>query len=396
MERSVSTGRYAILTALVTAGFAALVATAPVGGTLARRDILIITERPDAARVLTGQGFSLRETTRLDGVGKPLLRVTPPATGGGAAAVTRLRRALPEALIATNGTVVLTSAAPGGPVDLATASAPRPGTCGAGIRLGMIDTRVDAAHETLRTREIVRQSFLEADAVPAPVDHGTAIASLLVGDPAESIGGLLPGATLYVAEVFRRKADGSLAADLYAVLKALDWLIEQRVSVVNMSFETIENPVLSLILGKAAGEGLMLVAAAGNGGPRAAPAYPAAHPAVLAVTAVDRQARAYRYANHGSYIDFSALGVGVRTAAANGFQVQSGTSFAVPAITAAVAGLLRRGLTPDPALIRETLRGAARDLGAPGRDDVYGWGVLNVDVCAGSGGASVSTDDFVR
>ncbi len=367
------------LTALAV-GLAVAAKMLPVGET-APRDILVVTDRPDAVAILTDQGFGLADSSWLRGIGKPLMRVTLPPAINRKAATEMLRQALPDALIAANGTVVMAAANGVPAVD---AGAPVFGgarDCGSGIRLGMIDTRVDPEHKTLRSRKIIRRSFLGDGAVPAPVDHGTAIASLLVGDPAESVGGVLPGAELYIAEVFRRKEDGSLAAELYAVLQALDWMIESQVSVVNMSFETSENPVLSLILSKAAGEGLMLVAAAGNGGPAAAPAYPAAHPQVLAVTAVDKNARAYRFANRGSYIDFSALGVGVRTASADGFQVQSGTSFAVPAITAAVAELLRRGLAPDPALIRETLRKVVRDVGAPGRDEVFGWGVLNVDVC---------------
>lgn len=364
-------------------GLAVMVRTMTVGEA-APRDILVISARPDAVDVLSEQGLHLRDRSWLRGIGKPLLRVALPPSTNHETAMLRLRRALPEALIAANGDVAI-AAAGGVPVArLAPPTAEASRDCGSGIRLGMIDTRVDPGHETLRSRRIIRRSFLDGDSVPAPVDHGTAIASMLVGDPGASIGGVLPGAQLYIAEVFKRRDDGSLAAELYAVLQALDWMIESQVSVVNMSFETSENPVLSLILSKAAGEGLMLVAAAGNGGPDAAPAYPAAHSQVLAITAVDKNGRAYRHANHGSYIDFSALGVGVRTASADGFQVQSGTSFAVPAITAAVAELLRRGLAPDPALVRETLREVVEDVGAPGRDEVFGWGVLNVDVCGTS------------
>ena len=352
-------------------------------GDVSQGDFLVIAHRPDAARVLTDAGFGIADRSWLSGIEMPLLLVTPPVSVDNNLALGQLRRALPGALVAANRPVVMASVS-GLPVQNAALTRDMPRVCGDGVRLGMIDTRVDPGHETLRSQNIIRRSFLDEDAEPAPVDHGTAIASLLVGDPSESLGGLLPGAKLYVAEVFKRREDGSLAAELYAVLQALDWLIAQQVSVVNMSFETSENPVLSLILGKAVDEGLVLVAAAGNGGPDAAPAYPAAHPQVLAVTAVDKDAHAYRYANHGDYIDFSALGVGVRTASADGFQVQSGTSFAVPAITAAVAELIRRGLAPDPTVIRETLREVVQDVGAPGRDDVFGWGVVNVDVCAPS------------
>lgn len=64
--------------------------------------------------------------------------------------------------------------------------------------------------------------------------------------------------------------------------------------------------------------GIGIVAAAGNGGPAAAPAFPAAYDTVVSVTAIDQDLRAYRLANRGDYIAFSSPGVGVWSAAKNG------------------------------------------------------------------------------
>ncbi len=95
----------------------------------------------------------------------------------------------------------------------------------------------------------------------------------------------------------------------------------------------------------------------------------------MAVTAVDKRMRVYRHSNRGSYIDFAAPGVGIRTAV--GWRRQSGTSFAVPYVTAAAALLLTAGVSPDNAAIRAAIAGQAVDLGPVGRDDTYGWGFVS-------------------
>jgi subtilisin family serine protease len=129
-------------------------------------------------------------------------------------------------------------------------------------------------------------------------------------------------------------------------------------------------------VGDYAARNLPVVAAAGNGGPGAAPAYPAAYPSVLAVTAVDQRLRLYRYANRGDYLQLAAPGVDIWTPTAGGSgDYRQGTSFATPYVTAVVVGLLSRERLPL-ATLTQRLANNARDLGAPGRDPLYGWGLV--------------------
>jgi subtilisin family serine protease len=102
--------------------------------------------------------------------------------------------------------------------------------------------------------------------------------------------------------------------------------------------------------------------------------YPAAYPSVVAVTAVDSRGQVFRLANRGDYLDIAAPGVGVRHAkSGGGFAASSGTSFAVPFASTAVARL--RQLHPGDNA-RELLCQSAQDLGPPGRDNIYGYGLL--------------------
>jgi subtilisin family serine protease len=81
-------------------------------------------------------------------------------------------------------------------------------------------------------------------------------------------------------------------------------------------------------------------------------------------------------ANRGSYIDFAAPGVGIWTAVPDGGRVQSGTSFAVPYVSAQIAVEIAGGAASRPEVMRELLRNRAVDMGSPGKDDDYGWGFV--------------------
>jgi subtilisin family serine protease len=145
--------------------------------------------------------------------------------------------------------------------------------------------------------------------------------------------------------------------------------------VINMSVAGPPNKVLLKVIGQAARRGMVLLAAAGNNGPKAPPAYPAAAESVLAVTAVDRHRQIYRKANRGAYIDFAAPGVSLWTAVPGGGRFQSGTSFAVPFVAALAALALADGDT-GPARLGRRLAEGVRDLGTPGRDEVFGRGLV--------------------
>jgi subtilisin family serine protease len=120
---------------------------------------------------------------------------------------------------------------------------------------------------------------------------------------------------------------------------------------------------------------VIFVAAAGNEGPTAEPSYPAAYPQVIAVTAVTKDLRNYRYANRGPHIEFSAPGVDIWTAApGGGASFHSGTSFAAPHVTAVFAVEPPEALQQGKADLLDNL--AVMDLGKEGRDPIYGRGLL--------------------
>ena len=323
-------------------------------------------------------GFTPIERLTLGSLQFNVVRFRTPASAQTEDALRTFRFAFPTVTSDVNG--LLVPAAREGWDAIRTIGWPElRAACGSGVRLGMIDTPVAVDHPAFLGQQVTHRSFLADDKQPALASHGTAVAALLVGSPdTDGFGGLLPQASLLAGSIFERRPGGRTVGNLFALLKAMEWMAEEHVDVLNLSLETGENRVLSQALDRAAAAGMVLTAAAGNGGAEARPAYPAAHPAVLAATALDPGLNPYRYANHGSYIDFAAPGVRLWTAVPGGGQLQSGTSFAVPFLTAVVAAQMSNGIDADPQEIRRSLLPGARDLGAPGKDVVFGWGLLRL------------------
>ena len=347
---------------------------APISYRAPYREILVIDPSAQLARIASGLGLSTRRSADLPALGLRVVTLALPEGMDADEVLSRLRRAQPGIEADVNA-MIRPAAGPGWTADTPASLAAPTSRCGAGIRLGMIDGTVDLSHPALRHQRIIQRRFLPQDKRAASSKHGTAVASLLVGGEGPGGPGVMPGATLLVGSIFERRGWNGARGDLFALLEALDWLADEGVDAVNLSFESGENAILTSALTRAAGRGLVLIAAAGNGGPGAAPVYPAAHPDVVAVTAVDPDLRPYRYAKRGPHIDFAAPGVGLRTAkAGGGVKVQSGTSFAVPLVTAAAA-LERNAGVPAPQ-VRQALARRAQDLGAPGRDPVFGWGLV--------------------
>ncbi len=250
------------------------------------------------------------------------------------------------------------------------AGAAPPAANGAGVRIGMIDAGVALDHPALSGANIQSRSFTGETNI-APSAHGTAIASLLVGDDG-AFHGAAPGAQPYAADVFGESIEGGSAE---AIANALAWMARENVVVVNISLTGPRNRVLDAVCQAMIARGMILVAAAGNDGPTFPVAFPAATPGVIAVTAVDAENRVYLSANRGPQIAFSAYGVEVEAAMDDGdYDAVSGTSFAAPIIAAALALRVRSASTPEQAIT--SLSPSVVDLGAPGRDPIYGLGLV--------------------
>jgi subtilisin family serine protease len=205
-----------------------------------------------------------------------------------------------------------------------------------------------------------------ADGAGTASDHGSAIVSLLRGNGVTNI---------LVADVYGTDRAG---ANALAIARALSWLSGQGVRVVAISLTGPNNPVVARAVAAVRTRGLVVVAAVGNDGPAAPPAYPASYDDVVAVTAVDGRERALIEAGRALHLDYAAPGADIRALNRRGRSGQvRGTSYAVPLVASRVASALQQGPHWRSALDNE-----AADLGERGADPVYGRGL----VCRGCAG----------
>ena len=257
------------------------------------------------------------------------------------------------------------------------------GVCRAEVRIGLIDTDINPDHTAFKDGRL--------EVIGSPVEgerkssrrHGTAVASILIGSAESRSPGLLPNATVIAVDAFYRSGGGDERSDVFTLVRAMDMVAGRDVAIINMSLSGPPNAVLERMVQSLNERGIVIVAAAGNRGPRAEPVYPAAYPGVIAVTAVDHRRRVYRRAGRGEHIDISGPGVDVWIAASiRGAKFATGTSYAVPFITAATALALQDPQTRTHDDVMAALARHAIDLGEPGRDNVFGHGLLQAaDLC---------------
>ncbi|NBJ13599.1 S8 family serine peptidase [Microvirga arsenatis] len=252
--------------------------------------------------------------------------------------------------------------------------------CGPAPLIGMIDTGINVEHDALRGQaiEVVAQSTRRA--MPSLPDHGTAVAALLVGRLDSQTPGLLPEAKIIAVDAFYRDGGTADRTDVTSLVTALEALAERGVRVINLSLSGPANEVLQKAITAAQAKGIVIVAAAGNNGAGAEPSYPAAYVGVVAVTAVDHDLNVYRRATRGPYVDLSAPGVNVWTASAQGSgTLRTGTSYAVPFVSAAAGLVLASNPVLDAKAVQSRLEEYTRDLGTPGRDPTFGFGLIQMD-----------------
>jgi len=316
------------------------------GNPARKGEVLLVA--PDAATLGHAQalGFTALGEERLASLDLSVTRLSVPAGLSLARAQALLDRELPGATITADvlhfpaGTPAHDRGAP------ATAAMPPLQTA-----VGMIDGAPAQPVDAL-------QGF--APGVPTPSDHGSAVASLLSRAGVRHIA---------AADVYGRGPAGGSAL---AIAQAVNWLIGRQIRVITISLVGPANPLLARAIAAALQRGAVIVAAVGNDGPAAPPAYPASYPGVLAVTAVDARNRALIEAGRALHLDYAAPGAGIRAANARGqFMPVRGTSFAAPLVAARAAAA-----RDAHAALPQTLDREAIDLGTRGPDAVYGRGLL--------------------
>jgi subtilisin family serine protease len=243
------------------------------------------------------------------------------------------------------------------------------------VLVAVIDSAIDTSHPEII--EAVADRFDAITPVGPANPHGTGMAGAIVARA--RLMGAAPNVRLLAVRAFNGEGDKSEATTL-SLLTGIDWAVTHGARVINMSFAGPNDPDIARGLAAAKQKGVVLIAAAGNAGPKSPPLYPAADKNVIAVTAVDADNRLLSAAVRGKHIAVAAPGVDVLVPSpGRAYQLTTGTSVAAAEISGIAALLieLKPSITPDE--VRKVLQSTAFDLGPKGPDEQFGAGLADAE-----------------
>ena len=249
---------------------------------------------------------------------------------------------------------------------------------GAGITVAVVDTGVSAEPD-LAGQLLPGYDFV-TDTAGGNADgegHGTHVAGIIAAVAGNGIGvaGIAPGVKILPVRVLGDDGSGSTADVAAGVMYAAD----HGAKVINLSLGgPDDDPTLDRAVAYAQAEDVVVVAAAGNGKLVGnATSYPAALPNVMAVGATDRNDAIANFSNTGSYLKVAAPGVDIESTYPGGYAYMDGTSMATPYAAGVVALTRAAAPTRSGVDIADAVYSTATDLGVPGLDDTFGYGLVN-------------------
>jgi type VII secretion-associated serine protease mycosin len=258
---------------------------------------------------------------------------------------------------------------------------------GAGVKVAVIDTGVLGTHEDL-AGSVIAGIDLASDAAtydPAhngevdPAGHGTHVAGIIAAHANNGLGiaGAAPGVKIMPVRVLDASGSGS-SSD---VAQGIIWAADHGARVINLSLGGGPSPGMEAAMQYARARQVLTFAAAGNSyqdGNQAS--YPAAYPEAVAVAAIDSGLHHASFSNTGAYVDIAAPGDLIWSSYGQGrsqYALMSGTSMATPYATATAALVIGEKPSISANDLVHALEASATDLGAPGRDNTFGYGLIN-------------------
>jgi subtilisin family serine protease len=241
---------------------------------------------------------------------------------------------------------------------------------GMNVTIAVIDSGIDASHPELANS--ISDNFDALGSKEGPHVHGTGIAGAIAAHG--RLMGSAPEARIIAIRAFA-SAQGGAESSSYVVIKSLNYAVLHGAQIINMSFAGPKDMLIERAIAATAARDVVLVAAAGNAGAKSPPLFPAANPNVIAVSGTDSQDRLFTASNRGVHIALAAPGTDIFLPATDQkYQMTSGTSFSAAYVSGIAALLLERNPALKPSEVRAILTTTARDLGAPGKDELFGYG----------------------
>lgn len=228
-------------------------------------------------------------------------------------------------------------------------------TKGQGIRVAVIDTGIDPSHPAIYRNYKGGINILARNFPPMDYNgHGTHVAGIVAGRSRNAgLIGVAPWASLYAVKAFNKNG----SANLSDLLSAINWCIDKKMHIINMSFgmEMVSESLKKAIM-VAHQRKIVMVAATGNQGLRNSIDFPARFPETIAVMSIGMDNRISAFGNRGKGVDIAAPGEKIPSAwLGKATKQMSGTSMAVPHVSGTIALMLQLNPYLNPEQIRYLL-----------------------------------------
>ncbi len=268
------------------------------------------------------------------------------------------------------------------------------GNKGAGVKVAVLDTGIDTDHPDLSYNPNCSESFVEDETLEDGNGHGTHTTGTIAAlDNGAGVVGVAPEATLCIYKVLSDSGSGSYSD----VIAALERAVVNGVQVTNNSYGSPGDPGVTVktAFDIADAAGVVNVCAAGNSGNPPGRGdnviYPARYESCIAVAATERNDNRARFSSTGLDVELAGPGVDINsTVLGGGYGEKSGTSMASPHVAGTAALVIAAGIADandDGNIndeVRQRLQETADDLGDPGRDTKFGYGLVDADEAAAS------------
>lgn len=256
-----------------------------------------------------------------------------------------------------------------------TANQSWPITTGIGRKVAIVDTGIYYSHPDLAGNVNSGPSFIRGTKSSNDDNgHGTHVSGTVAAvNNAIGVIGVAFNAKLWGVKVLDRSGSGTYSQ----VISGINWAASNGMNLINMSLGgSFDSQALHDACDSAVGKGVLISAAAGNSGDTT-PEYPGAYPSVVCVSAIDSSNLLASFSTRGPQVDLAAPGVAIAsTVPPDSYATWSGTSMATPHVTGCAALVWAANPTLTNIGVRNRLQSKAYDLGTPGVDDDYGYGLV--------------------
>lgn len=258
---------------------------------------------------------------------------------------------------------------------------------GTGVKVAVLDSGIDYNNPELNASYKGGYDFVYNDADPMDdsyFSHGTRVAGIIAAVRNDkNVVGVAPSVDLYALKVciYNGQCFGS------NIISGLKWATDNGMQIASMSFgqNNVDSGVMEAVQ-SAYNKGLLMIAGSGNDNVNGV-YYPAAFDEVIAVGATDKDDMRASFSNYGDALDIVAPGDLIKSTISwtepQGGTIESGTSFATPHVTGVAALIMSNGIATTNTAVRDVLIRTADDLGPIGRDNEYGYGLVDADGAVG-------------